>query len=422
MGKSARAEEKAELPLSLIAHTVFCPRRAWLESAGEHTDTWQMQQGHSAHQRSDDPKASDGFSRRAVPVAHRELGLVGRCDVIEGAEDSPLTVVEFKANPVRREDEVTEAAKVQLTLQKLCLEDMGHEVTGTEVFHTSTRRRVEVPLSTKDEAIARGFVEQTRGIVEADQAPEPLVEDPRCTRCSHASVCLPDERAEKPVRRKIVVADPETQVVHLATPGSRAGLQRGRLSVKKRGELLGSVPIERVLALVVHGNVDVSSALVREMAWRDSPIVWCSGSGKVYAWSRPARSPNGLHRVAQHVASAEGRLHIAQEMIAAKISNQATVVRRSIGEADVVGKLRVLQRAVRQTTDLSGVFGVEGEAASLYFAQMGGMLRGRAAEHFLRGWINRSGRGATDPLNAVLNFSYGMLLGEVVRAVVACGQ
>jgi hypothetical protein len=37
------------LPISLVAHHVFCPRRAWLEAAGENTDTQQVAIGTAAH-------------------------------------------------------------------------------------------------------------------------------------------------------------------------------------------------------------------------------------------------------------------------------------------------------------------------------------------------------------------------------------
>jgi len=63
------------------------------------------------------------------------------------------------------------------------------------------------------------------------------------------------------VPRRIVVVDLDTQVLHLSTPGSRASTRRGRIEVAKQGEVLASVPLERVQALVVPGNVDVSGAL-----------------------------------------------------------------------------------------------------------------------------------------------------------------
>lgn len=409
------------IPLSLVAHTVFCPRRAWLETAGERTDTAQVQHGTSAHRRSDDASESTTSEHRSLDVRHRQMGLVGRCDVVEGTAGGPLTIVEFKANPIRRSNEVAESTRVQLALQKLCLEDMGHYVEGTEVFFTSTRRRVEVTLEEDDYASARAFASETRKIVESSTAPPPLEDDPRCTRCSHVSVCLPDERAEEPVQRRIIVADPDTQVVHLATPGSRAGLRKGRLIVSKAGEQLGSVPLERVMGVVVHGNIDLSSALVRELSWRGQTLVWCSGTGRVYAWSQPAHSANGLHRVAQHVASASGRADIASEMVAAKIANQATILRRTLKNHGSFRLLRRLQKTALSAVDRRTLFGIEGEAASVYFSAFPELIRGKDRDFFLTEWTGRKGRGSTDPVNVLLNYSYTLLTAEMIRAVVACG-
>lgn len=42
MSDSRTAEPQDILPLSLVAHTVFCPRRTWLEAAGEHSDKSQI--------------------------------------------------------------------------------------------------------------------------------------------------------------------------------------------------------------------------------------------------------------------------------------------------------------------------------------------------------------------------------------------
>lgn len=131
---------------------------------------------------------------------------------------------------------------------------------------------------------------------------------------------------------------------------------------------------------MVHGNVDVSSALLRELFWRDRCVVWCSWSGRVLGWSQGADSPNGLQRVQQHVASAEGRLDIAQQMISAKISNQATLLRRNGDARDAVERMRRLQRQAMMTLSLGELFGVEGEAAGLYFAAFSTLLGGQTAE------------------------------------------
>lgn len=215
------------IPISLVVHTVYCPRRAWLESVGEKTDTMQMQTGLDAHRRVDNTAESRASEHRAVNVRSERLGLSGRCDVIEGADDGPLTVVEYKATPVRRRPEVTYANRLQLALQTLCLGEMGREVQGTEIYFTGHRRRVEVELTNADFARAEEAVARTRRLIGAPQAPEPPDDDSRCQWCSHVSVCLPSEHRYENARRRVVASAPDAQILHAATAGSRASLNSG---------------------------------------------------------------------------------------------------------------------------------------------------------------------------------------------------
>ena len=409
------------IPISLVVHAVYCPRRAWLESVGEKTDTMQMQAGLDAHRRVDNTAESRTSEHRAVNVRSERLGLSGRCDVVEGVDDGPLTVVEYKATPIRRRPQVTYANRLQLALQSLCLKEMGHEIQGTEVYFTGHRRRVEVELTDADFARAEEAVARTRRLIGAPQAPEPPTDDSRCQWCSHASVCLPSEHRYENARRRIVASAPDAQILHVTTAGARASLSSGRVEVAKSGEHLLSVPIERVLGLVVHGNVDVSSALLRELCWRDRCVVWCSWSGRVIGWSQGADSPNGLQRVRQHVASAEGRLDIAQQMVSAKIANQATLLRRNGEASDIVERMRRLQRGAVSTPSLADLLGVEGEAAGLYFDSFPTMLTGSTAAFAASRWKGRRRRPAPDPANAALDYIYALLLGDCIRALVACG-
>jgi CRISP-associated protein Cas1 len=408
------------IAISLAAHHAFCTRRAWLEAAGEHTDTQQMAVGTSSHAAADDPDRSRVHRLHAVEVVSEALGVVGRCDRVELDEDGGLVVVEHKATPVRRRPEVTAPLRLQLALQVLALRDMGHRVAGQAVWFASHRLRVDVPLTEDDFAAARQLVIDTRRTVEAATAPPALEDDPRCPRCSHVAVCLPDERALAPAHRRIVVADPDAQVAHLATPGARASTRGGRLLMSRCGTSLASVPLERVQGLVVHGNVDVSAALLRELLLRGLTIVWCSGQGRVVGWSQPAFSPNGASRVAQHLASATGRLDLAREFVTGKIAGQATLLRRHGNDRSAVARLRTLQRRAGHSQSLSELLGVEGEAAGCYFARFSSLLSPRVqAEGIV--FPGRVRRPATDPVNAALNYAYMLLVAEAVRAVVACG-
>ncbi len=246
------------ITIGLVAHWAFCPRRAWLEAAGEQTDTAQMQSGTDAHRHTDDPRTAKREDFRAVDVLHDEWGVTGRLDTVSETPGG-LVIREYKATPVRRRAEVTEPMRTQLALQSACLRSMGHHVAGTEVFFTTHHRRVPVELTQRDYDAARTAVESTRAIVTASRAPEPLEDSPKCMRCSHAGACLPDERHLNSTSRRIVVADPDTQIVHLTTPGSRAYTRAGQMIVQKGEETLAKLPLEQLQGLQVHGNIDLSS-------------------------------------------------------------------------------------------------------------------------------------------------------------------
>lgn len=409
------------LPISLVLHTEFCPRRTWLELNGEQTDTAQMQAGTSAHARVDDVKTSSAKRLTSVKVWSNELGLIGICDSIERLPDGSIRVVEHKATPVRKRPVVTEANRLQLALQGLCLKEMGHENIEFAVYFSDHRKRVDVELGEDDFAHAREQVRRTNEIAASKSSPLPLDEDPQCSWCSHISVCLPDEHHGKPVMRRIQVQNPDSQVLHLTEQGSRASKRNGRVEVHLKNELLGSAPLERIQAVVVHGNIDLSSALIRELAWQNRPVVWCSSTGRLYGWLLSADGPNGLSRVRQHVLADAGFLPIASEIISAKIYNQATLLRRHGDAEPAVQKLRYLQTVAPQVTDISTLFGVEGEAASYYFEAFGTMLDVNALDEIGARWQGRVGRGAQDHVNVLLNYAYGMLTSECVRAFVACG-
>jgi CRISPR-associated protein Cas1 len=408
------------VPISLVGHWVFCPRRAWLEAAGEQTDTAQVAVGATASPAVDDPVASRPTDMRAVEVGDPALGVVGRCDTLLVDRDGSLTVVEHKATPVRRRPVVTEPMRIQLALQVRALRAMGHRVAGQAVYFSSHHVRVPVELREDDHEAAARAVAAAREVIQAAVAPPPLEDDPRCDACSHLGVCLPDERKGGEVTRRVVVADPDTQVVHLATPGSRASVRDGRVIVRSQGEEIGTIPLERVQGVVVHGNVDLSGALIRELLWRSLTIVWATGTGRVVGWATPGWGPNGAARVRQHELAAFGRLDVAREMVSAKIANQATLLRRNGDAHATVDLLRRRQRESLACRSLPELLGVEGDAAARYFAAFNSMFQGRAraADISLPG---RSGRPARDPVNAALNYAYALLLADAIRAVASCG-
>ena len=182
------------IPISLVANYMFCPRRAWLEAVGEKVESAQIAQGTYDHRKVDRyGGAPDADSFQAVNIRHEGWGVSGRLDAAR-MTDEGIVIREYKATPVKHAMQVTEAMRTQLALQAACLEDMGFAVAGTEIFFTTHHRRVEVELDQEDYDQARKAVEETRALINAGHAPEPLEDSVRCMRCSHAGICVPEER------------------------------------------------------------------------------------------------------------------------------------------------------------------------------------------------------------------------------------
>lgn len=112
---------------------------------------------------------------------------------------------------------------------------------------------------------------------------------------------------------------------------------------------------------------------------------------------------------------------MARQFVATKLSNQATILRRFGGDSGEVAGLRVLAKEARNCLSIRTLFGIEGRGAARYFAQFSSLLGASAPDHFRQEFHGRVGRGAIDPLNIALNYGYGLLLTEVLRAILACG-
>lgn len=96
---------------------------------------------------------------------------------------------------------------VQLALQAQALGESGYHVRGEGgVFHSASRQRAGSGRSRRTRTSQAPRRRPTK-LLAGDRAPEPLEDTPRCRWCSHAGVCLPNERTLGPVRRQVLAAD-----------------------------------------------------------------------------------------------------------------------------------------------------------------------------------------------------------------------
>jgi len=218
-----------------------------------------------------------------------------------------------------------------------------------------------------------------------------------------------------------------------------------RLIVTKGEEKLVQAPLLHLEAvLIANHGVSISADAVKECAERGIPIHFVSGTGNAYASMYSAGlTGTVLTRRAQLGAFNTVRgLLLAIGFAQGKLMNQANFLKymskyRKEAAPEVFEIVRAAADRILQSVDdleewkglpevLSGeratiddwrfeLLGMEGRAAQMYWDAL------KAALPSEWDWQGREGRGAKDPINSALNYAYGILYGQIERALVLAG-
>jgi CRISPR-associated protein Cas1 len=315
---------------------------------------------------------------------------------------------------------------VQLCAQALILRDAGYRVERAEVYFGETRSRHEIALDTQFAARTLAAAAELRANAARSVPPPPLVDSPKCPRCSLVGICLPDEvnalrDEDAPAPRRLVAADSPAQPLYASTPGSRVTKRGGRVIAVEHGEAVASRRLLDVSHVAVFGNVDVGSALLRACFDEGIPVLWLTMGGWLSGVASGMPSKTVMVRMRQHRAAAIGAGDLASAFVAGKLRTQRTLLRRHGGPEvrDTVAQITRLARAAEEQRDPASLLGIEGTGARLYFERFGNLLRGEGGATFA--FEERNRRPPRDPVNALLSFVYAMLVKDAVTALLAAG-
>ena len=364
----------------------------------------------------------------ALDLSSERLGIVARIDLLEQDGDA-VVPVEYKSGAPRDADRVLwPPEEVQLCAQALVLRENGYTVRRAEVWFAATRTRHEIPLDAELIERTIAAIRDLRATAALDTAPAPLIDSPKCPRCSLVNLCLPDEtnllngRSSGQARR-LVASAPAAEPLYVTTPGSRLTKRGGRAVLKEGGAAVASRRLLDISHVAVFGNVDVSSALLRECFQAGIPVLWFTAGGWFVGGAHGLPPKNVAVRMRQHRAAAIGLPKLCGAFVAGKIRNQRTLLRRHGGSdaAGAVDQLLALARRAEGEDTLASLLGVEGTAARIYFSHFAGLLKRSTALGAEPTFAGRNRRPPTDPVNALLSFVYSMLVKDCVVAAHAVG-
>lgn len=427
------------VPARMLSEHAYCPRLAYLEWVDQRfVDNGDTARGTFEHRRVDTPRGEPppsgaGADERppstAVELGSERLGIVARIDLLESGGGDSVVPVEYKTGRPREGQSVLwPPERIQICAQVLLLCEAGYRVERAQVWFAGTRTRHDVTIDDGLVAETRSALAELRANAARDAPPPPLVDSPKCPRCSLVGLCLPDEinllrmRAQRPPRR-LVAGDPAAQPLYAATPGARLTKRGGRVVLKEDGKEISSRRLLDVSHIAVFGNVDVGSALLRECFDAGIPVLWFTHGGWFSGFAQGMPSRNVVVRMRQHRAALVGATRIPRAFVSGKIRNQRTLLRRHCGgsaEAALV-QLRRLARQALEQHELATLLGIEGTAARIYFDHFAGLLHPLEPLGPGPSFEGRNRRPPTDPINALLSFCYSMLIKDCVVALTAVG-
>ncbi len=438
--ESAEAVEELEgsqplLPARMLNEFVYCPRLFFLEHVqSEFAHSADTLAGRLVHRRVDreqgglppaaELEPGDRIAASGVMLSSARLGLVARIDLLEGDGDEVRPVDYKKGAPGR--DGPWEPDRVQLCAQGLILEDNGYRSSSGVLYYAATRQRFVVPF---DPALRERVLEvarEARRVAAQPLPPPPLVDSPKCPRCSLVGICLPDEvnlLRGVPLAdvRRLVPARDDAGPLYVLEQGAAVGKRGERLTIRRPDGSEETVRLLDASHLCLVGNAQVSAQAIRGLAEREIPIFHLTYGGWLAAVTTGLPHRNVELRARQYRVAddAAASLAFARAFVAGKVRNQRTLLRRNARE-DVSPALRELARLARRAQEVPGaeeLLGVEGAAARAYFAHFGGLLRNPLDFDFLA----RVRRPPVDPVNALLSFLYSLLVKECVGALLAVG-
>ena len=249
------------------------------------------------------------------------------------------------------------------------------------------------------------------------------------------SEILPEDETILDDGISVVKTDDTAQLI-VSGYGLYLGKKSERLVVRKDKNVLYQFPFFRIQEVVVASRgISISADLLEELCVRGIRLNFWGAAGKPYALiSSPYLNATIQTRRDQIAAFNDRRgFEFSKAVVEGKVRNQEKLLRyfaKYLKKADeprfenVNGVADSLRSHWKKVRNLEGhtiaekrdvLMGIEGVAGRVYWQAVGEVIRGKTD------FMGREHRGAADTVNAMLNYGYGILYGNVWGAVLNAG-
>ena len=396
----------------------YCPRRFGLERLeGQWADSGDTERGRNVHHRVDDgpkgslPSPEEDSERpcvaRSVHLGDPGLGMVGIIDLVESA-DGDAVPVDYKQGTIAPVPEgAWEPERVQVCAQGLLLRAHGYHSSHGVLYFAGSKRRVDVAFT--DTLVARTLelLAEARRLTGSGEIPPPLVDSPKCPRCSLVSLCLPDETNRLlgigEEVRPIVPARDDAIPLYVQTRGAHIGRSHDEIAVHDKKVVVGRARLEDTSQVVVLGAATLTTPLLEALAERRIPVALHTFGGWYYGSFVAAGGFGAGLRTCQHRVAASPRrsLKLSRAFVNGKLRNQRVMLRRNGRDLPrgALDRLADCASEALRADSLDVLRGIEGLGARVYFEHFDKMLRTDLPFRM----DGRNRRPPRDPVNSLLS-------------------
>jgi CRISPR-associated protein Cas1 len=355
--------------------------------------------------------------------------------------------------------ELWDTDRAQLCVQALVLRDNGYTCDEAVIYHVATKQRVRIVI---DEGLVDETLQQLTAAMTAaasERIPAPLIDSPKCPRCSLVGICLPDEtwncrrtdnesagqpdekseslpvgtatteQANGAGPRRLVPARDDLRPLYLNQPGLHVGKSGNTLKIKEKNKVVQEVRIGETCQVNVFGNIQLTTQAIQTLCENEVPIAYFSMGGWFYGVTHGLGVRNVYLRRDQFRLSDDPSfcLRLARSLVSGKIRNQRTMLQRNHIEPlrVALNQMKCMQKDAENANSPDQLLGIEGNAARVYFQNFAGMIKvdeepfgGTDLNSEFRrfDFLGRNRRPPRDPVNALLSLAYSVLAKDLTIA------
>jgi CRISP-associated protein Cas1 len=384
-----------------------------------------------------------------LELASETLGLKGKLDCAQRRAGG-WAVIEHKKGKSHKGAPWPSDRLQVLAYALLLAEHTGQEVKEAVIHYHADNQKVRLTVEPKAVlAEVRAAVARARELRISLERPPVATPEKLCRTCSLAPECLPEEErfalleTDKPQR--LFPGDDDRRIIHLVEQGAAIRRDGEQLVVILPDGAKKPLPGMNILALVLHGNVQISTQAIHFCAAHNIGVHWLSYGGHyVGALTPGAGRVQRRHRQYQALQERSLQIQLARRLVEAKVENQLRYLLRAVRGQPELNQIPKVQEGLSQLKltvkelsrlgeaaeaqelaepqaleILEKIRGHEGQGGRLYFGLVPYILKSAAGEFMA--FQGRNRRPPQDPFNALLSFGYALLYRDCVAALLAVG-